>query len=76
MGLLLYAGWFVTGVPYWFFFGMLTELFNIVPYLSVISWPVAILLKYVDTLTNSAGASPGLLAVALWPSVVYIAVQF
>jgi len=63
MELLLSAGWFVTGVPYWFLLGMLTGLFNIVPYLSLISWPVAILLKYVDTLTNSAGASP-----AYWPS--------
>jgi predicted PurR-regulated permease PerM len=75
MGVLLSAGWFFTGVPYWFFLGMLTGLLNIVPYLSVISWPVAILLKYVDTLTNAAGENPGLLAVVLWPSVVYIAVQ-
>jgi len=75
MGVLLSAGWFFTGVPYWFFLGMLTGLFNIVPYLSVISWPVAILLKYVDTLTNAAGENTGLLAVVLWPSVVYIAVQ-
>lgn len=76
MGVLLSAGWFFAGVPYWFFLGMLTGLLNIVPYLSVISWPIAILLKYLDTLTNASGATPGLLAVVLWPSVVYVAVQF
>ncbi|HSF56675.1 MAG TPA: AI-2E family transporter [Candidatus Binatia bacterium] len=76
MGVLLSAGWFFADVPYWFFLGMLTGLLNIVPYLSVISWPIAILLKYLDTLTNASGASPGLLAVVLWPSVVYVAVQF
>jgi predicted PurR-regulated permease PerM len=76
MGVLLSAGWFFAGVPYWFFLGMLTGLLNIVPYLSVISWPIAILLKYVDTLTNASGATPGLLAVVLWPSVVYVTVQF
>lgn len=76
MGILLSAGWFLTGVPYWFFLGMLTGLFNIVPYLSVVSWPIAILLKYVDSLTNASGAAPDLLAVVLWPSLVYIAVQF
>jgi predicted PurR-regulated permease PerM len=75
MGVLLSAGWFFTGVPYWFFLGMLTGLLNIIPYLSVVSWPIAILLKYVDTLTNASGATPDLLTVVLWPSLVYIAVQ-
>ena len=75
MGVVLSAGWFLVGVPYWFFLGMLTGLLNIVPYLSIVSWPVAILLKYVDTLTGGAGESPGLLAIVLWPSVVYVGVQ-
>jgi predicted PurR-regulated permease PerM len=75
MGVLLSVGWLLVGVPYWFFLGMLTGFFNIVPYLSVISWPIAILLKYVDVLTHAAGESPGILAVVLWPSVIYIAVQ-
>jgi predicted PurR-regulated permease PerM len=75
MGILLSAGWFLVGVPYWFFLGMLTGLLNIVPYLSIVSWPIAILLKYLDTLTNGAGGNGGLLAIILWPSVVYVAVQ-
>ena len=75
MGVLLSAGWFLTGVPYWFFLGMLSGFLNIVPYLSVISWPVAILLKYVDTLTGGT-ADGGLIEIVVWPSLVYMAVQF
>jgi predicted PurR-regulated permease PerM len=75
MGVLLSAGWFLTGVPYWFFLGMLTGFLNIVPYLSVISWPVAILLKYVDTLTGGT-TDGGLIQIVVWPSAVYITVQF
>lgn len=74
-GALLSAGWFFTDVPYWFFLGMLTGLLNIVPYLSVITWPVAILLKYVDTLTNTPGANPDWMALVVWPSAVYWAAQ-
>ena len=76
VGIMLSVGWFFTGVPYWFFLGMLTGILNIVPYLAVITWPVAILLKYVDTLTSGAGQSAGILAILIWPSVVYIVVQF
>ena len=75
MGVLLSVGWFLTGVPYWFFLGMLTGLLNIVPYISIVSWPVVILLKYAETITAAGGQSPSLLSIVLWPSTVYIAVQ-
>jgi predicted PurR-regulated permease PerM len=74
MGVLLSAGWFLTGVPYWFFLGMLTGFLAIVPYLSVISWPVAVMLKYVDTLTGGT-ADGGILQIVVWPSLVYGVVQ-
>jgi predicted PurR-regulated permease PerM len=76
MGVLLSAGWFWAGVPYWFFLGMLTGFLSIVPYLSVVSWPVAIILKYVDTLTSGMAESSGIVSVIVWPSVIYGAVQF
>jgi predicted PurR-regulated permease PerM len=75
MGVLLSAGWFLAGVPYWFFLGMLTGLLSIVPYLSVVSWPVAILLKYVDTLTSGMAENSAIVSAVLWPSVVYGVVQ-
>jgi predicted PurR-regulated permease PerM len=74
MGILLSLGWFLTGVPYWFFLGMLTGLFNIVPYLSIVSWPVAILLKYAEAV-SAADHEISLISILLWPSAVYLAVQ-
>jgi predicted PurR-regulated permease PerM len=75
MGSLVSAGWLLAGVPYWFFLGMLTGLLNIVPYLSVVTWPIAIVLKYVDGLTAGAGQTPEIVSLVVWPSAVYIAVQ-
>jgi predicted PurR-regulated permease PerM len=75
VGVVLSAGWFLTEVPYWFFLGMVTGFLNIVPYLSALTWPVAILLKYLDAISNDSGQSIGVLAIVLWPSVIYIAVQ-
>lgn len=73
VGSTLSVGWFLAGVPYWFFLGMATGLLNIVPYLSALTLPVAILLKYVDSLTT--GQSLEVLSVFVWPSVVYMGVQ-
>jgi predicted PurR-regulated permease PerM len=74
MGVLLSAGWFLAGVPYWFVLGMLTGVLNIVPYLSAVTWPVAIIIKYVDALTGG-GDTGDFLSIALWPSAVYVGVQ-
>ena len=73
VGVLLSIGWYFSGVPFWFLLGMLTGFLNIFPYLSVVTWPVAVVLKYADTL--GAGASADLLSVLVWPSAVYIVVQ-
>lgn len=74
MGGLLSVGWLWTGVPYWFFLGMLTGLLNVVPYLSVLTWPVAVLLKYLDAISSSGG-DPSFVSIAVWPSVVYLVIQ-
>jgi len=71
-GALFSIGWYWAGVPYWFALGMFTGLLNIVPYLSVVGWPLAVLLKYVSVLGDGDGA---LLSAALWPTVVYMTVQ-
>ena len=74
MGILLSIGWFFSGVPYWFFLGMLTGFLNIIPYLSIVSWPIAVLLKYLEALTGG-NQDTSLISIVLWPSAVYIAVQ-
>jgi predicted PurR-regulated permease PerM len=75
-GVLLSAGWYLTGVPYWFFLGMLTGLLNIVPYLALVTWPIAIALKYVDTLMTGPGQEAGFMDIVVWPSAVYAIIQF
>jgi predicted PurR-regulated permease PerM len=76
VGIALSLGWLLTGVPYWFFLGILTGILTIVPYLSLVTWPAAIVLKYVDALTGGSGADAGVLAVLVWPSVVYFVILF
>lgn len=73
VGALFSAGWYLAEVPYWFALGMITGFLNIIPYVSVIGWPLAVLLKYVSVL--GAAETAGLMAVVGWPSVVYIVVQ-
>jgi predicted PurR-regulated permease PerM len=75
-GVMYAVGWLITDVPYWFLLGLATGLLSIVPYISVIGWPLAVLLKYLDVVTTSGASSVGWMSVFLWPSVAYLAVQF
>ena len=69
------AGWALTGIQYWFILGLITGVLTIIPYASLIGWPLAILLKYLDGFTSGAGAFD-LMTVVVWPSVAYLVVQF
>lgn len=72
----LYAGaWALTGVPYWFLLGLGTGILTLVPYVSAIGWPLAVLLKYLDSLSGSGGSADWL-TIVLWPSAAYLVVQF
>ncbi|WP_447980069.1 AI-2E family transporter [Candidatus Nitrospira bockiana] len=73
-GLMYAVGWLLTGVPYAFLLGFGTGVLSIIPYVSVIGWPLAILLKYLDATTSDGAVS--WLAVVVWPSVPYLIVQF
>lgn len=73
-GTMYSIGWGATDVPYWFLLGTGTGLLSLIPYISVIGWPLAVLLKYLDSLTG--GGQLGWLAIVIWPSVAYLVVQF
>jgi predicted PurR-regulated permease PerM len=75
-GIMYAAGWAWTGVPYWFLLGAGTGLLSIIPYVSVIGWPLAILLKYLDVVANSGAPGVDWLSIAVLPSVPYLVVQF
>lgn len=71
----MYAiGWAATDVPYWFLLGVGTGILSLIPYISAIGWPLAVLFKYLEAVTS--GSDPGWLAIAVWPSVAYLVVQF
>lgn len=75
-GVLYAAGWAVTGVPYWFLLGIGTGLLAIIPYASLLGWPLALLFKYLDVLTTAGAGGVDWLAVLVWPSLWYLIVQF
>ncbi len=68
-------GWALTGIRYWFLLGIITGILTIIPYASLIGWPLAVLLKYLDVLSGGPGAFD-LMTVLVWPSLAYLAVQF
>ena len=73
---ILYSlGWALTGIRYWFLLGLITGILTIIPYASLIGWPLAILLKYLDVLSSGTG-SFDLMTVVIWPSLAYLVVQF
>ncbi len=74
MAALFSIGWWIAGVPYWFLLGSVAGLLSIVPYGPAPFWFIAILLKYMDVLQG--GGPVELVSIVVWPSVVYLAVQF
>jgi len=73
----LYAGaWALVDVPYWFLLGIVTGLTSLVPYLSAIGWPLAVVIKYADVVATGQSNGTDWMAILLWPSVAYLVVQF
>lgn len=68
-------GWALADVPYWALLGIATGILTIIPYASAVGWPLAVILKYLDVLASPDGGG-GWLAIVVWPSVTYLAVQF
>lgn len=68
-------GWALTGIRYWFLLGLVTGILTIIPYASLIGWPLAVLLKYLDVLSAQNGTFD-LMTVVVWPSLAYLLVQF
>jgi predicted PurR-regulated permease PerM len=68
MSAVFMLSWYLAGVPYWFLLGILAGVLNIVPYLVVVVWPLAVLLKWLeytaDTVTPVAVAKPAAIQAA------------
>jgi predicted PurR-regulated permease PerM len=72
MMVVLIFGWWWVGVPYWFLLGVATGLMNLVPFLPVAGWLIAMLLTVMTGLADGEAFTWGLI---IWPSVVYFAAQ-
>ncbi|QDU72201.1 AI-2E family transporter [Mucisphaera calidilacus] len=70
-GSVLSAGWALAGVPYFLLLGVAGGIFNLVPFLGAVVWPVAVLLALADS-----GVDAGWLAPLLWPTLVYLVAVF
>ena len=67
------AGFWVTGVPYWFVVSLVGGVLSLVPYGQMSGWALAILLKYLEAQTGDATLSWASIVIA--PSVVYAVTQ-
>lgn len=84
MGVLFSVGWAMVGVPYAILLGLAAGAMSLVPFLSAVIWPLAVILMYVDQSSAAAAseaagsldaADANLVAAAMWPTIVYIIVQ-
>ncbi len=64
----------ITGVSYWLLFGVLAASFNIVPYLSLFVWLLALIVNMGDALIKNE--SLDIVRLFVWPSVAFGVVQF
>jgi len=75
-GVLLAAGWFIADVPYAIVIGMITGIMFLVPYLGSLGFIVAVVVNVIAASGEPGRSDLWLLWAALWPTVVYVVVQF
>jgi predicted PurR-regulated permease PerM len=63
----------LADLPYWSLLGFVTGLLTLIPYVSIIGWPLAVIFKYLDVATS--GETVTWVAVLLWPSLAYLIPQ-
>ena len=73
VAVVLSTGWWLAGVPYWLVLGLAGGVLNLVPFAVALTWPLAVALAWLESL--SPGASFSVMGVIVWPSVVYMVAQ-
>jgi predicted PurR-regulated permease PerM len=74
MSALFAFGWTLVGVPYALLLGLITGFLSLVPFASFLGWPLALMLKYLEATPEPQSFS--WMAILVWPSLVYLVVQF
>jgi predicted PurR-regulated permease PerM len=76
MGIILCAGWWLVGVPYWLLLGLLCGLLNLVPFVAAVGWIATVVLMTMHVWGATPQVTPAFLMSAIvWPSVVYFVAQ-
>ena len=75
MALMFGIGWYWAEVPYWTLLGLGAGILSLIPYAATLSWPLAILIKYLDMSTGSQAFDNFWMELLVWPSMVYLCVQ-
>lgn len=73
MATVLSVGWNLIDVPYWLLLGIAGGILNLIPFVAVTTWPLAILLAWLDG--SGVGAPFSIWWVVVWPSIVYFIAQ-
>ncbi|MEM6551989.1 MAG: AI-2E family transporter [Planctomycetota bacterium] len=73
LAIILSVGWGIAGVPYFLLLGLVGGVLGLLPYLAVVTWPLAVLLAWIESTTGGTGFS--FWAVLFWPTVVYMVAQ-
>jgi predicted PurR-regulated permease PerM len=66
--------WKMSGLSFWLLFGILASFFNIVPYLFLVVWLLALVVNLGDALIKNQ--SMDFVSIFIWPSVAFGVVQF
>lgn len=78
VAVMLVVGWYLCGVPYAIVLGLIIGVFSVVPYLSGVGLPIAVVLLFFGQLSlepDDRHLWLGWFGVILWPSVVFAIVQ-
>ena len=79
MAIVLSVGWYLTGVRYWLFLGLLSGFLNLIPYAAILGCIAAVSITAVDHLskTNNASQTEQSISymVMAWPLIIYIIAQ-
>jgi predicted PurR-regulated permease PerM len=75
MTVMFCIGWALADVPYWFLVSAASGLLSLIPYAAALGWIAAVFLKYLDMTAGPEAPGFDWLAVFIWPSLVYLAVQ-
>ncbi|MEM6393379.1 MAG: AI-2E family transporter [Planctomycetota bacterium] len=73
LAVILSVGWGIADVPYFLLLGLAGGVLGLLPYLAVVTWPLAILLAWIEATTGGTGFSFWM--VLFWPTVVYMVAQ-